>query len=251
MLKERKSQEAIGECSAIKTSRSRSRSYPLDLWWRKTMAANAATLSAKAREGQGKGDNRKLRQTGYIPAVIYGHGEATRSVAVNAHELELLFSRVHVENTVIDLNVEGEKKAIRALVREVQTHPARGKIVHVDFYQIHAGERVHIQIPINFVGTAVGVRNGGMLQHTMDELDVRVSSDNIPSTIEVDVSDLDIGDTVHVSDLKIPDGMEVLDGPERSVCSVTPPQAGVAEAVPVEAPTTEPEVIRRKKEDEE
>ena len=79
------------------------------------MAANA-TLTAKGRDGQGKGDNRKLRQTGYIPAVIYGHGEQTRSVAVNAHELELLFSRVHVENTVIDLNVEGEKKPIRALV---------------------------------------------------------------------------------------------------------------------------------------
>lgn len=214
------------------------------------MAANA-TLNAKAREGQGKGDNRKLRQTGYIPAVIYGHGETTRSVAVNAHELELLFARVHVENTVIDLNVEGEKKAIRALVREVQKHPAKGQVVHVDFYQIHAGERVHIQIPINFVGTPVGVRNGGMLQHTMDEIDVRVSSDNIPGTIDVDVSNLDIGDSVHVSDLPIPEGMEVLDAPERSVCSVTPPQAGVAEAAPVEAPTTsEPEVIRRKKEDE-
>lgn len=215
------------------------------------MAANA-TLSAKGRDGQGKGDNRKLRQTGYIPAVIYGHGEQTRSVAVNAHELELLFSRVHVENTVIDLAVEGEKKPIRALVREVQSHPAKGNIVHVDFYQIHAGEMVHIQIPIHFVGTAVGVRNGGMLQHTMDELDVRVSADNIPESIEVDVTNLDIGDSVHVGDLKIPEGIEVLDGEERSVCSVTPPQAGIADAAPaVEAATpAEPEVIRRKKEDE-
>jgi large subunit ribosomal protein L25 len=215
------------------------------------MAANA-TLNAKTREGQGKGDNRKLRQTGFVPAVIYGHGEKTRSVAVNAHELELLFNRVHVENTIIDLTVEGEKKAIRTLVREVQKHPARGEIVHVDFYQVHAGERVHIQIPINFVGTAVGVRNGGMLQHTMDELDVKVSADNIPSHIEVDVSNLEIGDSVHVSDLKIPEGIEVLDGPDRSVCSVTPPQAGVAEtAAPEAAAPSEPEVIRRKKEDEE
>jgi large subunit ribosomal protein L25 len=217
------------------------------------MATNA-TLSAKGRDGQGKGDNRKLRQTGYIPAVIYGHGEQTRSVAVNAHELELLFSRVHVENTVIDLNVEGEKKPIRALVREVQTHPARGSVLHVDFYQIHAGERVHIQIPLNFVGIAAGVRDGGILQHTMDELDVEVSSDSIPESIDVDVAELQIGDTVHVSDLKIPDGIKVLDSGERSVCSVSPPQAGIAET-PVAAaePTTpaEPEVIRRKKEDEE
>jgi large subunit ribosomal protein L25 len=214
----------------------------------------SAQLSAKGRDGQGKGDSRKLRQTGYIPAVIYGHGEKTRSVAVNAHELELLFSRVHVENTVIDLNVEGEKKPIRALVREVQTHPARGQIVHVDFYQIHAGERITMQIPLNFVGTAAGVKNGGILQHTMDEIEVEVSADNIPENISIDVSALEIGDSVHVSDLHVPEGVKVLDNADRSVCSVSPPQAGVAET-PVAAaePTTpaEPEVIRRKKEDEE
>jgi large subunit ribosomal protein L25 len=214
--------------------------------------AASAKLTAKGRDGQGKGDNRKLRQTGYVPAVIYGHGEQTRSVAVDAHELELLFSRVHVENTIIDLNVEGEKKPIRALVREVQTHPARGSIVHVDFYQIHAGERVHVQIPINFVGTPAGVRAGGILQHTMDELDVRVSSDNIPESIDIDVTGLEIGDSIHVSELQIPEGMEVLDGADRSVCSVTPPQAGIAEAAaePVEAAPAEPEVIKRGKEEE-
>jgi|SRR5687767_7332581 len=213
----------------------------------------SAKLSAKGRDGQGKGDNRKLRQTGYIPAVIYGHGEKTRSVAVNQHELELLFSRVHVENTVIDLNVEGEKKPIRALVREVQTHPARGQIVHVDFYQIHAGERVTMQIPINFVGTAAGVKNGGILQHTMDELEVEVSADNIPESINIDVSALEIGDSVHVSDVQAPEGVKLLDNPDRSVCSVSPPQAGIVEevAAPEVAAPAEPEVIRRKKEDEE
>lgn len=215
------------------------------------MAANAK-LSAKGRDGQGKGDNRKLRGTGFIPAVIYGHGEETRSVAVNAHELELLFKRVHVENTVIDLDVEGEKKPIKALVREVQTHPARGNVVHVDFYQIHAGEMVNIQVPIHFAGTPVGVKNGGILQHTMDELDVRVSADNIPERIEVDVTGMEIGDSIHVGDLQVPAGIEVLDNADRSVCSVTPPQAGIAEVpADVQAPATgEPEVIRRKKEDE-
>jgi large subunit ribosomal protein L25 len=211
-------------------------------------------LTAKGRDGQGKGDNRKLRQTGFIPAVIYGHGEQTRSVAVDAHELELLFSRVHVENTIIDLKLEGEKKPIRTLVREVQTHPARGSIVHVDFYQIHAGERVNVQIPINFVGTPAGVKAGGILQHTMDQLDVKVSSDSIPPSIDIDVTGLEIGDSIHVSDLTIADGIEVLDAPERSVCSVTPPQAGITEAAPeVEeaAAPAEPEVIKRGKEEAE
>lgn len=213
----------------------------------------SANLKAKPRGGKGKGDNRKLRTTGLVPAVVYGHGEQTRSVAIDAHELELLFSKVHVENTVIDLNIEGEKP-VKALVREVQKHPARGNVLHVDFYQIHAGERVNVQLPLNFIGTAPGVRAGGMLQHTMDELDVRVSADSIPDKIDVDVSALDIGDSIHVSDLQVPAGVEVLDPPDRSVCSVTPPQAGIAEtAVAPEAAATpaEPEVIKRKKDEDE
>src|SRR5919106_921850 len=142
--------------------------------------ATKATLTAQPREGQGKGDNRKLRSTGKVPAVVYGRGETTRSVSIDAHELELLFSKVHVENTVIDLKIAGERAPIKTLVREVQTHPARGEVLHVDFYQIHAGERVQVQVPIHFVGTATGVKEGGMLQHTMDELDIRCSADAIP-----------------------------------------------------------------------
>ena len=215
-----------------------------------------AKLTAEPRDGSGKNENNKLRASGKIPAVVYGHGEQTRSVAVDAHEVELLFSKIHVENTIISLSIGGEKGAVKTLVREVQKHPARGNVLHVDFYQIHAGEMVNIQVPLAFVGASVGVKNGGMLQHTMDELDIRVSADNIPERIEVDVSELEVGDSIHVSDLKIPAGVEVLDAPERSVCSVIPPQAGIADAAAPEAaaaaaPTGEPEVIRRKKEDAE
>ncbi|MGQ0561313.1 MAG: 50S ribosomal protein L25 [Gemmatimonadota bacterium] len=212
----------------------------------------SAKINARPREGKGKSDNHKLRASGLVPAVVYGHGEPTRSVALDAHELELLFSRVHVENTVIDLSISGEQAAIKTLVREVQKHPARGDVLHVDFYQIHAGERVQVQVPLQFVGTPAGVRAGGMLQHTMDELDIRVSADSIPERIDVDVSALQIGDSIHVSELSVPTGVEVLDIADRSVCSVIPPQAGVAEAaapVEVAATPTEPEVIRRKKEE--
>lgn len=210
-------------------------------------------LTAEPRSGSGKNDNNKLRASGKIPAVVYGYGEETRSVAIDAHETELLFSKIHVENTVISLSIDGEKGAVKTLVREVQKHPARGNVLHVDFYQIHAGEMVHIQIPLSFVGASVGVKNGGMLQHTMDELDIRVSADNIPERLEVDVSELEVGDSIHVRELKVPAGVEVLDAPDRSVCSVIPPQAGIADAVAPEAAaaaaTGEPEVIRRKKED--
>ena len=214
-----------------------------------------ASLTAQPRDGSGKGDNRKLRSTGKIPAVVYGRGETTRSVSLDAHELELLFSKVHVESTVIDLKIAGERSAIKTLVREVQTHPARGEVLHVDFYQIHAGERVNVQVPIHFTGTAAGVRAGGLLQHTMDALDVKVSSDAIPDHIDVDVSNLEIGDSVHVSDITVPEGVELLDNLDRSICSVIPPQAGIAEAPAAEAEEaevpTEPEVIRRGKGEEE
>src|SRR5688500_17016718 len=213
----------------------------------------SAKLTAKPRDGKGKGDNHKLRASGQIPAVVCGHNAPTRSVGLDGHELELLFKRVHVENTVIELAIDGEKGPVKTLVREVQKHPAKGNVLHVDFYQIHAGEMVNIQVPLAFVGASVGVKNGGMLQHTMDELDIRVSSDNIPERFEVDVSELEVGDSIHVSDLKIPAGVEVLDAPERSVCSVIPPQAGIADTVAPEvaaaaaaAPTGEPEVLRRK-----
>ena len=215
------------------------------------MATNAS-LTAKPRPGSGKGDNRKLRVTGNVPAVVYGHGEETRSVAIDAHELELLFNRVHVENTVIDLKIEGAAP-IKTLVREVQKHPARGNVLHVDFYQIHAGERVQVQIPLHFVGTAAGVKIGGILQHTMDELDIRCAAENIPERIDVDVTALGINDSIHVRDLMIPEGVEVLESEDRSVCSVMPPQAGITEtaAAPEAVPTGEPEVIKRGKEEKE
>jgi large subunit ribosomal protein L25 len=212
-----------------------------------------ASLNAKPRDDKGKGANRKLRAGGQIPAVIYGHGEATRSLSLDAHELELLFARVHVESTVIDLKIAGER-GVKALVREVQTHPARGQVMHVDFYQIHAGERVHVQVPIRFNGTPAGVRAGGLLQHTMDELDIRCSAEAIPSHIDIDVSGLEIGDSIHVSDILVPEGVEVLDTGDRSVCSVIPPQAGITEAPAAEAAEgegqAEPEVIRRGKGEE-
>ena len=212
----------------------------------------SASLTAQPREERKKGGSRKLRAAGRIPAVIYGHGESTRTLTVDAHELERLFSRIHKENTIINLKIEGEKAEVRALVREVQAHPFRGNILHIDFYQVHAGELITVEVPIVLTGTPAGVRSGGILQHTMNEIEIRVSADKIPDDIRVDVSGLDINDSVHVSDLQLPEGVEVLVDADRSVCSVSPPAVAVAEAAPEEtvSATSEPEVIRRKKEEE-
>src|SRR5215212_8717896 len=170
--------------------------------------ATDTKLKANPRTGTGKNSARKMRATGRVPAVVYGHGEQTRPLSVDAHELELLFARVHWENTVINLDIEGEKSAVRALVREVQSHAFRGDVLHVDFQQIHAGEKVHVEVPIRLIGTAPGVKLGGILMNTISDLEVRCSADRIPEFIEVDVSTLGIGVSIHLRDIALPEGVE-------------------------------------------
>ena len=219
------------------------------------MVANAS-LSAKLRDVSGKSEVRKLRVSGRVPAVVYGHGEETRSLTVDAHELERLFASIHRENTIITLRIDGEKAEVRALVREVQAHPVRGDVLHVDFYQIHAGERITVQVPITLTGTPEGVKLGGILQQPLDELEIRCVSDNIPNGITVEVGHLGIGDSIHVSDLTLPQGVESLVDGDRTICSVGAPTVVAAET-PAEgaegaaaAAPAEPEVIRRRKEEE-
>lgn len=216
----------------------------------------SAALSAQPREGTGKGSARKLRAAGRVPAVIYGHGEETRKLSVDAHELMTLFSKIRVENTVITMNIEGEAQPSQALVREVQRHAYREDVVHVDFYQIHAGEAITVDVPIRVIGSAPGVKAGGVLQHALSEIEVRCMPDRIPDVLEVDISGLEIGDSVHVSDMVQPEGVEFLVDPERTVCSVMAPTMPTAEeeeaAEAAEGEVEEPEVIARgKAEDEE
>ena len=223
------------------------------------MVANA-TLTAQPRTGAGKSVTRKLRAVGRTPAVLYGHGEQTRHLTVDAHELGVLFSRIPVESTIIQLSVEGEGD-VRALVREVQIQPSSRRILHVDFYQVHAGETIDVEVPLHFVGAAEGVKAGGILHPNFNVLPIRCLSEQIPAAIEVDVSALGIGDTLHASDLVLPAGATTDMDPDAVLCSVTPP-AVVAVEVPTEAEEaaaaeaaaaapSEPEVIRRRPEKDE
>jgi large subunit ribosomal protein L25 len=220
------------------------------------MATNAA-LSAQPRDGTGKGSARKLRAAGRVPAVIYGHGEDTRKLSVDAHELMTLFSTIRVENTVITMNIDGEKTPSRALVREVQRHAYRDDVVHVDFYQIHAGESITVAVPVRIVGDAPGVKAGGILQHSLNEIEVRCLPDRIPETLDVDISALEIGDSIHVGDIVQPEGVEFLVDTERTVCSLMAPTLAPVteeeeeELVAEEEGVEEPEVITRGKGEDE
>ena len=210
-----------------------------------------ASLAATPRSATGKGAARSLRRDGQVPAIIYGHAREAQSLAINTRELERLLNRVSAETTVIELSLDG--RVTRTLIREIQRHPFKRTIIHVDFQELVAGEKVTVDVPIVIVGTAAGVREGGILDQVMRELSVEVDPANIPNHIDVDVNELTIGHSVHVSDLTLPSGVTVLDDPEATVAVVSAPK--VVEETPVAATETEtvaePEVIGKKKEDEE
>jgi large subunit ribosomal protein L25 len=213
-----------------------------------------ASLSASPRTDTGKGAARSLRQTGQIPGVIYGHARQPQPLALSARELDRLLEHV-TASTVIDLDVGG--KVSRTLIREIQRHPYKKEILHVDFLELVAGEKVTVAIPIVYVGTPQGVRDGGILEQIKHGLTVEADPTTLPEHIEVDVSALTIGHTLYVRDVRVPEGATVQDDPDAPVALVAAPRAeptpaeampAVEGAVPEAAP--EPELIRKPKEGE-
>lgn len=212
----------------------------------------SAQLSATLRDGTGKGSARTLRAQGRIPAVIYGHGRDPQSLAIDTREIEKLLSRISAESTVIELSLDG--KSARTLIREIQRHPFKRQILHVDFQELVAGEKVTVRLPIVLSGIPDGVRqDGGILDQTMRELEVEVDPANIPNHVEIEVTSLKIGDSIHVRDIPLPEGVEIVGDKDASVCVVSAPRAVIETVTPVEeeAVAAEPEVIGKAKKEEE
>jgi large subunit ribosomal protein L25 len=212
-----------------------------------------ASLPVKVRTTAGKGAARKLRAVGEVPAVVYGHGREPQALAINTYALERMLEKVSYKTTVIELQVAGGSNA-RTLIREIQRHPFKRDILHVDFQELVAGEKVTVRVPLVFVGTPEGVRTGGgILDQVMHELEISVDPANIPNHVDVDVNNLVIGHSLHVSDIVVPAGVEVLDEDSATVCVCSIPKAVVEEVAAVDAAATpaEPELIRKTKEGEE
>jgi large subunit ribosomal protein L25 len=212
--------------------------------------ATTASISARTREGTGKGAARTSRRAGRIPCVLYGHGEESVSLSVDANELQRLVHSISVENTIVDLDVEGGEP-YKVLIRELQRHPFRDEFIHIDFFHVAMDEKIQVEIPVVLTGTSTGVKNkGGVLDHQLRELEVFCLPGNIPEKVELDVSDLDIGDSIHVSDIQLPD-VEILTDLDRSVVAVLAPTVIEVEEAAAEEAILEPEVIGRGKEEEE
>jgi large subunit ribosomal protein L25 len=212
--------------------------------------AQIISLAAQAREQTGKGAARQSRFAKKVPAVIYGHGRETQSLTVDAPALEKALTGVDPESTLIELSVDGKKT--KALIREIQRHPVRPDIIHVDFYEIHADEKITLKVPVHLVGTPDGVRNGGgVLDQVTREVEIEVLPEHIPDRVELDVSALIIGQALHVRDLTIPHA-DILTLAELTIATVVPPRAEevVAPTPETAAETAEPELIRKEREEE-
>lgn len=174
-----------------------------------------------------------LRRQGLIPAVVYGHnGAESISLTVKAKTVEHLLRDATVNNTLIDLKITDIPWAGKALLREVQTHPWKGFPYHLSFFAVSAQDSLEVEVALHFVGEPVGVKlGGGVLDPVLTELAVRCKPDSIPESIEINVSELQVGDALHVNELVLPDGVVAIGDPGRVVVSILQPQGEAEETV--------------------
>ena len=218
--------------------------------------AQTVQLDAQIRAPGRKKGAKSVRNAGRVPAVIYGHGREPQPMSVGAVDFDRLLEKIAVESTIVEVTVGGS--TVKALIREVQRHPIKQGILHVDFQEIHAGEKLRLEIPVHLVGTAEGVRNqGGILDQVLRTVEIECLPADIPERVELDVSALVIGRSLHVSDLSIPKA-EILTDASLTVATVTAPRVEEVAAPVVAAvegaegaAVAEPEVIKKGKIDEE
>ncbi len=187
-------------------------------------------LKALNRAETGKEISRRLRAEGRIPAVLYGKDMEARGLSLDQQETEYLFQRIQVENTIVDLVIEGEEEPVQTLIREIQTYPHKPGLLHVDFLRIQKGVAVEVEIHVHLEGVPKGVKEaGGVLEQVINELRVRCIPSLIPDVVALDVTGLEVGDSLHVSDVAVGEGVELLIDPARTICNVAVPRIVVTD----------------------
>ncbi len=200
-------------------------------------------LSAEARNETGKGPNRRLRSEGRIPAVLYGGSDEPVSLSLPGHELQMLMKKTHA---MLTLAVAGRE--MQVMLGEIQRDPLSNAMVHVDLMRIEAGHEVHAHVEVVGACNPIGVREGGILERPVREVEIRCMPADLPERLEVDVSELKIGDSLKAGDLKLGDNVHLVTDPDTLMFHVVIPKAA-AEPVPGEgAEETQPELVAKKKE---
>ena len=210
-------------------------------------------VRAVLREGRGKNDSRRARRNGHVPVTIYGGGVEAVSALAELRDLASILRSDTGRNTIFTLDVEGVE-ATEVMFVDRQIHPVRSRLIHADFKRLVKGEKIEATVPLRLVGESIGVREqAGMLEQIVREVEIRCEPREIPEALEVDVTNLEVHQVLHVSDIPLPAGIEILEAPDTVIATV-----GVIKEEPVEVAavegeaSTEPEVIGKgKKEDEE
>lgn len=179
---------------------------------------------------------RALRRQGLIPASLYGHkGTESISLTVTAKDAETLLKQASVNNTLVDVKIPELSWSGKALIREVQSHPWKRNLYHLSFFAVAAQATLDVVVPLQLVGTAPGIKEGGVLEQILTELQVQCPPENIPEFIEVDVSGLAMGENLHLRDVALPEGIVVMDEMKRTIASVVAPASMGAAAEQVDA----------------
>jgi large subunit ribosomal protein L25 len=207
-------------------------------------------IKASKREGKGTGASRRLRRAGSVPGVVYGAGKDAVPVQFDHKALFLQFRHEAFHASILTLDLEGKKEQV--LLRDYQLHPVRNTIQHIDFQRVSATEKIHVKVPFHFINedVAPGVKlGGGLVGHILTEADVSCLPKDLPEFIEVDLTNLEVGHSIHLSEIKVPAGVEFVQlahGNDSAVVSIAKPRGGAAadeaeeEAAATEAPAAEP-----------
>ena len=188
-------------------------------------------LAAYLRKTTGKGAARKLRKNNQVPAVFYGPGTETVMLTLDYPELERLLKQASGENIILDLQVKSDKRteSKKAILKDLQVDPVKDTYIHADFYEISMDKKITVAVPIQLINTPIGASNGGILQHIRRELTITCLPDKLIDTFELDVSALDIGDSIHIRDIELPEGITSEEETHLTVALVAAPTVEVEE----------------------
>lgn len=181
-------------------------------------------LNTKTRTTMGNGPARALRREGQIPAILYGPQTEATMLAVDGHEMELALKKSQGSQLFLELTIDGDTSASHpAMVKELQTHPVSRALLHVDFYKISMDRKIRVNVPVVTVGKSAGVELGGILQLVRRELEIMCLPGQIPDAIEIDITDLEIGGSIHINDIKLSDDIEFMEEGNYTVVTVLSP----------------------------
>ncbi|HYY63176.1 MAG TPA: 50S ribosomal protein L25 [Gaiellaceae bacterium] len=198
------------------------------------MAGERVKLSVREREGRGTGDSRRLRREGLIPGVLYGGGRTPHPICVDERELRRVLTGDHGLHAILDVTLDGQKVSHASILKDYQVDPIRGHLIHIDLQEVRLDQPIQAQVVVELVGDPEGVKEGGVLSQVQREINVEALPLEIPERLELDVSEMAIGDTLRLADLPPREGVTYLDNPEETVLATVTMPTQIVEPEPEE-----------------